>query len=63
MTPEAESFHPQPTWTLASATVDIPGKLVTYTVVSRKRAHGRCTLLCAQTGGWVFFVTSLDFTT
>ena len=23
-----------------------------YTVVSRKRAHGRCTLLCAQTGGW-----------
>ena len=23
-----------------------------YTVVSWKRAHGRCTLLCAQTGGW-----------
>ena len=24
-----------------------------YTVVSRKRAHGQYTLLCAQTGGWV----------
>ena len=24
-----------------------------YRVVSRKRAHGRYTLLCAQTGGWV----------
>ena len=30
MTLEAESFHPQPTSTLASTTVDIPGKLVTY---------------------------------
>ena len=25
---------------------------LSYTVVSRKRAHGRCTLLCAQTRGW-----------
>ena len=25
---------------------------IIFTVVSRKRVHGRCTLLCAQTGGW-----------
>ena len=25
-----------------------------YTVVSWKRAHGRCTLLCAQTGGYLY---------
>jgi len=34
-----------------------------YTVVSRKRAHGWYTLLCAQTGGGWIFVTSLHFTT
>ena len=34
------------------------------TVVSRKRTHGRGTLICAQTqGGGRIFVTSLHFTT
>ena len=37
---------------------------IPYTVVSRKRAHGWCTLLRAQTqGGGQIFVTSLHFTT
>ena len=32
-----------------------------YTVVSRKRAHGRCTLLCAQTGRWADICNILAF--
>ena len=39
---------------MRNGTEQLPWKraILTTTVVSQKRAHGRCTLLCAQTGGW-----------
>ena len=40
------------TWWHVRCMMDVCTAVYIYTVGSRKRAHGRCTLHWAQTGGW-----------
>ena len=40
-----------------------PVKIFVYTLVSSKKAHGRCTLPWAQTGGWATFELSVLLST